>query len=71
MWFISSFISREKQLEEKDREIIESINYAKSLQKPLIPPVKAFQSIMPYSFVLFEPKDIVSGDFNQSIKKLI
>jgi len=47
----------------KNREIIDSINYAKRLQEALIPPVEVFQSIMPNSFVLFEPKDIVSGDF--------
>jgi two-component system, sensor histidine kinase LadS len=47
----------------KNREIIDSINYAKRLQDALIPPVEVFQSIMPNSFILFEPKDIVSGDF--------
>jgi len=47
----------------KNREIIDSINYAKRLQDALIPPVEVFQGIMPNSFVLFEPKDIVSGDF--------
>jgi len=51
------------ELQEKNDEIVDSINYAKRLQDALIPPVDVFKKILPYSFVLFKPKDIVSGDF--------
>jgi len=40
-----------------------SINYAKRIQRALIPPESEIQSFYPESFVFFLPKDIVSGDF--------
>lgn len=51
------------ELEEKNNEIVDSINYAKRIQNALIPPESALRKILPESFVLFKPKDIVSGDF--------
>lgn len=51
------------ELEEKNNEIVDSINYAKRIQDALIPPKSVLQKILPNSFVLFKPKDIVSGDF--------
>ncbi len=56
----------EKQKEEllyKNKNITDSINYAKRIQEALIPTEQYFQSIMPDSFILYLPKDIVSGDF--------
>lgn len=50
-------------LEEKNKEITDSINYAKSIQKALIPSEEEFNSHFNDSFVLLKPKDIVSGDF--------
>jgi len=52
-----------QNLQEKNNEILDSINYAKRIQDALIPPVDVFKKILPNSFVLFKPKDIVSGDF--------
>jgi len=51
------------ELQEKNNEIIDSINYAKRIQSALIPPVEVFKKILPESFIIFKPKDIVSGDF--------
>lgn len=51
------------QLEEKTREITDSINYAKRIQTAFIPTQQAFAAHLPESFVYFRPKDIVSGDF--------
>jgi serine phosphatase RsbU (regulator of sigma subunit) len=51
------------ELIEKNTEIVDSINYAKRIQDALIPPIEVFKKILPNSFVLFKPKDIVSGDF--------
>lgn len=51
------------EIQEKNNEIIDSINYAKRIQNALIPPVRVLQKMLPNSFVLFKPKDIVSGDF--------
>lgn len=50
-------------LAEKQKEIIDSINYAKRIQDAYLPPEKAFNLLFEDSFVLFKPKDIVSGDF--------
>lgn len=54
---------QKETLEEKNREITDSINYAKKIQSSLIPAESEFNSHFKDSFVLFKPKDIVSGDF--------
>jgi serine phosphatase RsbU (regulator of sigma subunit)/tetratricopeptide (TPR) repeat protein len=50
-------------LAEKQKEIIDSINYAKRIQDAYLPPEKAFNLLFEDSFIVFKPKDIVSGDF--------
>lgn len=50
-------------LEVKNKEIIDSINYAKRLQHAILPSIDAMRIAMGESFVLYKPKDIVSGDF--------
>ena len=55
--------SQKDTLEAKNREITDSISYAKSIQNALIPSEEKFRDALPESFVLFKPKDIVSGDF--------
>jgi serine phosphatase RsbU (regulator of sigma subunit) len=50
-------------LAEKNQEITDSINYAKRIQDALIPSEEEFNKHFKESFVLFKPKDIVSGDF--------
>jgi len=52
-----------QEIEEKNKEVLDSINYAKRIQSALIPPINVFKKILPKSFIIFEPKDIVSGDF--------
>jgi phosphoserine phosphatase RsbU/P len=52
-----------RALEEKNQEITDSINYARKIQGALIPSEEEFNSHFRESFVLFQPKDIVSGDF--------
>jgi tetratricopeptide (TPR) repeat protein len=52
------------QTVEKQRDnIISSINYALRIQNAIIPKEQEIQKYFPESFVLFRPKDIVSGDF--------
>ena len=48
---------------EKQEEIIDSITYAKRIQQAMLPHRKDIWAEFPQSFVLFKPKDIVSGDF--------
>jgi len=50
-------------IEEKNKEIVDSIQYAQRLQKAILPTAQYIQDNLPDSFVLFKPKDIVSGDF--------
>ncbi len=47
----------------KNNEITDSINYAKRIQQALLPSQKELTNAFPDSFILFKPKDIVSGDF--------
>jgi serine phosphatase RsbU (regulator of sigma subunit) len=54
---------QKEMVEEKNREILDSINYALRLQSAIIPPTNLIKEKFPDSFVLFKPKDIVSGDF--------
>jgi serine phosphatase RsbU (regulator of sigma subunit) len=57
-------IQKQKEIvEEKNKEILDSIQYAKRLQDAILPTRKLVKSYFVESFVLYEPKDIVSGDF--------
>lgn len=57
-------ILHQKELvEEKNREITDSITYAKRIQQAILPPDKLFSEHMGESFVMYKPKDIVAGDF--------
>lgn len=49
--------------EEKNQEILDSINYAKRLQNAILPPPKLVEKWLKDSFILYLPKDIVAGDF--------
>ncbi len=57
-------LRREKDeiLEEKN-ELLDSINYAKRIQTALLPSHALIEQKLGESFILFLPKDIVSGDF--------
>lgn len=52
-----------EKLEEKNREVMDSINYAKRIQHAKIPDVEYLHNRLSEYFVFFQPKDIVSGDF--------
>lgn len=57
-------ITFQKQtIEEKNKSIVESITYAKRLQDAILPPSRFIKECIPQSFILYKPKDIVSGDF--------
>lgn len=61
--------NQKDSLEEKNNEITASINYAKNIQHAFIPTEEKFTSHFKDSFVLYKPKDIVSGDFYWIHKK--
>jgi serine phosphatase RsbU (regulator of sigma subunit) len=57
-------IQHQKELvEEKNKEVLDSITYAKRLQQAILPPLKTVKQHLPESFLLYKPKDIVAGDF--------
>jgi serine phosphatase RsbU (regulator of sigma subunit) len=52
-----------KKIEETIREVEGSYNYARNIQETFLPDDLFIRECFPESFVLFRPKDIVSGDF--------
>ena len=54
---------RTKTIEAQKNKITDSINYARKIQDSILPSDKAVKTLFPESFVLYQPKDIVSGDF--------
>jgi serine phosphatase RsbU (regulator of sigma subunit) len=50
-------------IEEKNRDIVSSIRYARRIQSAILPPDEVFGKYFSDCFILYKPKDIVSGDF--------
>jgi len=71
LWSQSMAIHKEKErinelklvIEHKHQEIIDSVNYAKRIQEAILPDRAEIQQQLANSFILFKPRDIVSGDF--------
>jgi len=53
----------------KNKNIIENIRYAFQIQNALLPQIKKIKEYFPESFILYKPRDIVSGDFYWAIRK--
>jgi serine phosphatase RsbU (regulator of sigma subunit) len=51
------------ELEEKNKDILSSIHYAKRIQGVLLASDRVLKKNLPEHFILYKPKDIVSGDF--------
>jgi serine phosphatase RsbU (regulator of sigma subunit) len=51
------------EIAEKNKDIEDSIRYAKRIQNAILPPNDFLKELFPASFILYKPKDIVSGDF--------
>ena len=56
-------IVKNVELEKKNNDITDSINYAKRIQGSILPPIHKIEMQFPGSFVFYRPRDIVSGDF--------
>jgi len=54
---------KNKLVELKNEEILDSITYAKRIQTAILPSNQLFKALLPNHFVLYLPKDIVAGDF--------
>lgn len=51
------------QIAAQKKEITDSIYYAERIQRSLLPPENVLKIVLPEHFILFKPRDIVSGDF--------
>ncbi|MDJ0840849.1 MAG: SpoIIE family protein phosphatase [Acidobacteriota bacterium] len=54
---------RSLQLIEKNKQILSSLDYARHIQEAMLPGPQRLAEQFPDSFVLFQPRDLVSGDF--------
>jgi serine phosphatase RsbU (regulator of sigma subunit)/HAMP domain-containing protein len=69
-------VRQKEEIEEKNgeleilyKQVTDSIHYAKRIQEAILPPNNFISQVLPDSFVLYKPKDIVSGDFYWIEKK--
>lgn len=50
-------------IETKNKDVMDSIHYAKYIQGSMLPSIKTMNHLFPENFVLYKPKDVVAGDF--------
>lgn len=55
--------SLNNEIEKKNTQILDSINYASHIQEAILPYKQSINEYFENSFILYKPKDIVSGDF--------
>ena len=58
----------EMEIQDKNKKITESINYAQRIQSSILPDTNIIQEYLPKSFIFYEPRDVVSGDFPWFVK---
>ena len=56
-------VMQKLEIEIKNKDITDSINYAQRIQASILPPISKLQETFSGSFVFYQPRDIVSGDF--------
>ena len=56
-------LEQKREIEEQKKDITDSIRYARDIQAAILPSDQDMRNALPGLFVLFKPKDIVSGDF--------
>ena len=56
-------VEKNQIIEEKQKEILDSITYARRLQEAILPPEKIINENLTSNFIFYKPKDIVAGDF--------
>jgi serine phosphatase RsbU (regulator of sigma subunit)/ligand-binding sensor domain-containing protein len=54
---------QKEEIENKSKDILSSIQYAKRIQSALLPPDDYLDDFIPNRFIFYKPRDIVSGDF--------
>lgn len=59
----SELVEQKEKTEEINKDLTDSINYAQRIQTAILPEDNFVKELFPESFILFKPRDIVSGDF--------
>ncbi|MFQ3578787.1 MAG: hypothetical protein SNJ71_01425, partial [Bacteroidales bacterium] len=54
---------QKNEIERQNKKIKDSINYAWRIQQSMLPSPELIHKHFPESFVFYQPKDVVSGDF--------
>jgi PAS domain S-box-containing protein len=71
--FVGHDITEAKRIEleiaDKNRKIEDSINYAQRIQSAILPDNDFIREYLPKSFILYKPRDVVSGDFPWFFKR--
>ena len=71
--FVGHDITEAKQIEleiqDKNRKIEDSINYAERIQSSILPDTDLIRIYLPKSFIFYIPRDVVSGDFPWFFKR--
>jgi len=60
---LTEITQQKEKIAKISESITQSIQYALNIQKAILPPNEAFEELLPQHFVIFKPRDIVSGDF--------
>jgi len=56
-------VAQKEEIEHKNKDITDSINYAKRIQSSILPSIDLLRCAFPDSYIFYKPRDIVSGDF--------
>jgi PAS domain S-box-containing protein len=56
-------LSKNRELVDRNREIFESLEYARNIQQAILPSAEKLKGVFSEAFTLYQPKDVVSGDF--------
>lgn len=59
----SSLMEQKNLMEKRNQDVTSSINYARRIQDAVLPDLRSLKRSIPNCFVLYTPRDIVSGDF--------
>lgn len=60
---ITKISEQRDKIQHQQKELAESLKYASSIQSALLPDLRYFKKLFPENFIMFKPRDIVSGDF--------
>lgn len=59
----AEIVAQQEIIKKKNQDITKSINYAQKIQSAMLPTYENLLEYLPESFIMFRPRDVVSGDF--------